>query len=42
MGQTVYVKYCNAENIQMDISGFSAGMYFVKINDKDVKKFVKE
>jgi len=42
LGQIVYSSDGNTEKIQLDISPWPAGTYFVKINGTDVKKFVRE
>ncbi len=42
IGQKVYTHECNAEKVQVDVSGFAAGVYFIKINGAEVRKFVKQ
>ncbi len=42
LGQTIYSHQYNAEQVQVDVSGFVAGVYFVKVNGVEVRKFVKE
>jgi hypothetical protein len=42
VGQTLYTHACNSAKIQVDISDMAAGVYFVKINGTEVRKFVKE
>ena len=41
-GQTVYQSRPGAERLQINISGLPAGMYFIRVNDTEVRKFVKE
>ncbi len=42
LGQTVFTHNYNKEPVQMDISYLSAGVYFVRINESEVRRFVKE
>jgi len=42
LGQTIYQQTANSQMAQVDVSALSAGVYFVKVNGTDVKKFVKE
>ncbi len=42
LGQTVYSKHYNAPQVQVDVSNLPIGVYFVKINGTEVRKFVKE
>lgn len=42
LGQVVYSRECNAENIRLNIESLQPGMYFIKINDGAARKFVKE
>jgi len=44
LGQTVYCQSPNANSqlAQIDVSSLPAGVYFVRVNNTDVKKFVKE
>ncbi len=42
LGQTVYTNEYNSQKIQVDISDLPAGVYFVKVNGIDAKKFVKQ
>jgi len=42
VGQEVYSGQYDAHQVQVDISPLTAGVYFVKINGTDVRKFVKE
>jgi len=41
-GQTVYQNRPGTESLQINISALPAGMYFIKVNDTEVRKFVKE
>lgn len=42
LGQTVYSHKHNSSQVQVDISGLPDGTYFVKVNDGEARKFVKE
>ena len=42
MGQTVYTQNHKSKQVQVDVSGLAAGVYFVKINGVEVRRFVKE
>ena len=42
LGQTVYCNRFNAKEVKVDVADLSAGVYFVKINGCEVRKFVKE
>ena len=42
LGQTIYTKACNSLKENIDISALSPGVYFIKINEIEVRKFVKE
>jgi len=42
VGQTVYTHEYNSEQVQIDAADFPGGVYFVKINGSEVRKFVKE
>lgn len=42
MGQSVYTFGFNSSKVQMDISQLASGIYFIKINNSEVQKFVKE
>ena len=41
-GQTVHINRYNSTRVQLDVSGLPAGVYFVKVNGTEVRKFVKE
>jgi len=41
-GQIVYVNSCNVQYIQINIADLSPGVYFIKINNGVVKKFIKQ
>jgi len=41
-GNVVYAHEYHSDNAQVDVSAFPAGVYFVKINGVEVRKFVKE
>jgi len=42
LGQTVYSERCSASDIEVDIANFPPGIYIVRINNSEVRKFVKE
>jgi len=42
VGQVVFSGACNAEKVQIDVSGMSEGMYFVKVNGTEIRRFIKE
>ena len=42
LGQTVYTQQYNAQTIQVNVSDFPTGVYFVKVNGVEVRKFLKE
>jgi len=42
LGQTMYSHECNSPQVQVDVANFPPGVYFVKINSNEVRKFVKE
>ena len=41
LGQTVYTQACNKEEVQINVASFPTGIYFIKINGTEVRKFVK-
>ena len=42
LGHAVLSQNCNSRKVQVDVTDLPAGVYFVKINNTDVRKFVKE
>ena len=42
LGQVIYNRDCNSLYENIDISGFPVGVYFIKVNNIEVRKFVKE
>ncbi len=42
LGQTVYTNSYNSEIVLVDISTLAAGIYFVRVNGSEVRKFLKE
>ena len=42
LSQKVYSNEYNSEKVQVNVSALPGGIYFVKINGADVRKFVKE
>ena len=42
VGQTVLQTQPNAASTKIDVSGLQAGIYFVKVNGSEVRKFVKQ
>ena len=43
LGQRVYAhEYNPSTSLQVDVSGLQSGVYFVKVNGADVRKFLKE
>ncbi len=42
VGELVYFNSCNSEKLEADVSNLMPGVYFVKINEIEVKRFVKE
>jgi type IX secretion system substrate protein len=42
LGQTVYTQSFNTQKAEIDISMLQSGVYFVKINGREMAKFVKE
>ncbi len=42
LGQTMYSQQYSSPQIQVDVSDLPAGMYLVRINGTEVRKFVKE
>ncbi len=42
LGQTIFTNSYNSSQVQIDVSTLPAGLYFVKINGSEVRKFVKQ
>lgn len=42
VGQTVYTHGYNSEMVRVNVSDLPSGVYFVKVNGTEVKKFLKE
>jgi len=42
LGQTVFAHEYKTEEVEIDVSALPPGVYFVKINGTDVRKFLKE
>ena len=42
LGQTVYNQMHNTDKVQLNVFSLPVGVYFVKVNDTEVRKFVKE
>ena len=42
VGQKVYAQNCNAKLVTANIATFPPGIYFIKINGTEVRKFVKQ
>jgi len=42
LGQTIYSRQYNSPKVQIDVSTLPSGLYFVKVNGSEVKKFFKE
>jgi hypothetical protein len=42
IGQTLYSHKYNASQVQIDVSTFPAGIYLIRINGTEVRKFVKQ
>ena len=42
IGQTIYCSYDHNEKVQVDVSGLATGIYLVRINGTEVRKFVKQ
>ena len=41
IGQTIFEALPNSETTELDVSKLPAGLYFIKINGTDVRKFIK-
>ena len=42
LGQIVYCSHCNSDNLKVNIANFLPGMYLIRINGTEVRKFVKQ
>ena len=42
LGQTIYKKEYNEPQVKIDVSNLPSGIYLIRINDIEVRKFVKE
>ncbi len=42
LGQVVYSQQYNSQQVQVDVADLPKGVYFIKVNGGDVRKFVKE
>jgi len=42
LGQTIFSNNYNAEKVEVAVAGWPNGVYFVKVNGNEVRKFVKE
>ncbi len=42
IGQTLYTHEYNTEKVQIDVANLQTGIYFIKINNTEVTKFVKQ
>jgi hypothetical protein len=42
LGQTLYTQNYNTQKVQIDVADLPTGVYFIKINASEVRKFVKE
>ena len=42
LGQTMYSQHCNAGEVHVAIADLPAGVYFVKVNGTEIRKFVKQ
>ena len=42
LGQTIYEQAANSLLVEVNVSTLSPGVYFIKVNGTDVRKFVKE
>jgi type IX secretion system substrate protein len=41
-GQTVFTSYYHGEEVQVDVANLPSGMYLIRINGTEVRKFVKQ
>jgi len=42
LGQVVYSSQYNSLQVQVDVTDLSEGIYFVKVNGSEIRKFVKQ
>lgn len=42
LGQTVYTSQCNDDKTKIDVTKLPSGVYFLKINSSEVRKFIKQ
>jgi len=42
LGQKVFTHNYNAEKVQVDVAGLPTGVYFIKVNGSEVRRFLKE
>lgn len=42
LGQTIYTKEYNEPQVRIDVGNLPSGIYLIRINDTEVRKFVKE
>lgn len=42
LGQTLFTQNYNSEKAEIDVADLPAGVYFIKINGSEVRKFIKE
>ena len=42
LGQVVFTHHYNTDQVHIDIADLPKGLYFVKVNDREVRKFLKE
>ena len=42
IGQTLYNNEYNTPEVKVNVAGLSPGIYLIRINDTEVRKFVKE
>jgi len=42
LGQTVYTHHYNNKQVQINVANLRSGVYFMKVNGSEVRKFVKE
>ncbi len=42
VGQRVYIQGYNSDRVDLDVSNFPPGVYFIKINETEIRRFIKE